>query len=206
MDLALITIGAYLIGSIPFALILGKLKGVDPRSKGSKNIGATNIGRLLGRPYGIACFFLDAGKGSIPVLAASLLTDHKPLPMALAAAASIAGHIWPIYLKLRGGKGVATTIGAAASLTPIPTLIALGSWLIGTYLLRYVFIGSMLLATTLPIAHIAIHRQQAFNHTWPITALLLLIPPLVAFRHRTNIQRFLKGEEDRTGQPIEGRT
>jgi glycerol-3-phosphate acyltransferase PlsY len=206
MEAALIAIVAYLTGAVPFALVLGKLKGIDPREEGSKNIGATNVGRLLGRPYGITCFFLDAAKGALPVLAASLITDGDPLPVALAGAASIAGHVWPIYLKFRGGKGVATTIGAAATLTPIPTAIALGSWLIGAYLLRYVFIGSVLFAVTLPVAHIAIHRQQAFNETWPITALLLLIPPLVALRHRSNIQRFLKGEEDRTGQPIEGRT
>jgi glycerol-3-phosphate acyltransferase PlsY len=206
MEATLIALAAYLVGSTPFALLLGKLKGIDPREKGSKNIGATNIGRLLGRPYGIACFFLDAGKGALPVLAASLITDHDPLSMALAGAASIAGHIWPVYLRFRGGKGVATTIGVASIISPPSTAIALGSWLIGSYLLRYVFVGSVLFAVTLPIAHMAIHRQQAFSDTWPITALLLLIPPLVAIRHRTNIQRFLKGEEDRTGQPMEGRT
>ncbi|MCZ6688559.1 MAG: glycerol-3-phosphate 1-O-acyltransferase PlsY [Planctomycetota bacterium] len=199
---------SYLVGAIPFAYLLGRWKGVDIRAQGSGNVGATNLGRILGRPYGIASFALDALKGAIPVLGAGFLGESLGWDpagrrglMSLCGAGAIAGHIWPVYLGFRGGKGVATSIGVAGVLTWQATFIALVVWLIGTYLLRYVFVGSVLFALALPVSFLALEGRRAWSEEMGVTLLLIGICLIVAIRHRSNFRRFMAGEEGKTAAP-----
>lgn len=213
MPAALVVLAAlvsYLLGAIPFAYVLGKWKGVDIRSRGSGNIGATNVGRILGRPFGYLTFLLDAAKGALPVLGASLLsrmgggggweTGGSRGLMAICGASAIAGHVWPVYLGFRGGKGVATTIGVAGLLSWQATLIGLFVWVFGAYVLRYVFVGSVLFAVALPISYLAIHRDRAWTEEPAVTVLLSGIAVLVAVRHRSNFRNFLAKREEKTGE------
>ena len=205
---AALAVGSYLIGAIPFALILGRLKGVDVRRYGSGNVGATNIGRVLGRPWAVGTFLLDAAKGALPVIGAGLLWeklgwDGRRSVMAICGAGAIAGHVWPVYLRFRGGKGVATTMGVAGVLSWPATAIGLGVWLFGTYVLRYVFLGSVLFALTLPVAYLLLPgAAESVAERAAVTALFATLAALVAARHRPNFRRFLAGEEDRTGEKV----
>lgn len=204
---ALAALLSYLLGAIPFAYLLGKARGVDIRTRGSGNIGATNIGRILGRQYGYLTFFLDAAKGAIPVLAAGLLGKRLGWEwggsrglMAICGASAIAGHVWPVFLGFRGGKGVATTIGVAGVLSWPATLIGLVVWLLGAYLLRYVFLGSVLFALTLPISYLLLYRERAWTEDPAVILLLAGVAVLVAVRHRSNFRRFLAREEEKFGE------
>lgn len=203
-----LAVASYLVGGIPFALILGRWKGVDVRLHGSGNVGATNIGRVLGRRYAVVTFFLDAAKGALPALGAGLLWarlgwDGRRSAMALCGAGAIAGHVWPVYLGFRGGKGVATTIGVAAVLSWQATAIGLGVWLFGTYVLRYVFLGSMLFAASLPVTYLLLPGGvETSTERAAVAGLFVALALLVGVRHRSNIRRFLAGTEDRTGEKI----
>src|SRR5438132_5610761 len=148
--IALLVIG-YFGGSIPFGLLLGKLKGVDIRTCGSGNIGATNAGRVLGRRYGYLVFLLDALKGLLPTVLAGVVIRgwlHREESPALAyllwvgvAAAAVIGHMFPVFLRFKGGKGVATSVGAMVGIYPfftLPALMAAGIWIVLTMTTRYV--------------------------------------------------------------------
>ena len=139
---------AYLVGSVPFGLLVGFMKGVDVRIAGSGNIGATNIGRLLGRPWGIAVFLLDLAKGlagvGLGVFGAIALSDGwRDLGPTAGGLAAFLGHIFPVYLRFKGGKGVATGAGVALGLIPTFCLEALGIWLVVTLSTRMVSAGSL---------------------------------------------------------------
>ena len=132
-----VVIVSYLIGSIPFGFLIGKLRGIDIRRQGSGNIGATNVTRVVGPLYGKLCFFLDFLKGVLPSGTALFLTEqahmvedpYRLLP-ALATFAVVAGHIWPVYLKFKGGKGISTAAGAILPLSPWAVLIGFASWVV----------------------------------------------------------------------------
>ncbi len=181
---------SYLIGGIPFALLLGKWKGVDIRTVGSGNIGATNLTRAVGRDWGIACFTLDFLKGLLPVLFLPPAFDAAPavLPI-LCAAAAVAGHVFPLYLKFKGGKGVSTTLGALVALSPLPVLLAMAVWLIVFQISKYVSLASLCAAGVLPVA--ALFTP---NDGWTRLAFLALAL-LIIFRHRGNIAALTKGTE-----------
>ncbi|MHC4128055.1 MAG: glycerol-3-phosphate 1-O-acyltransferase PlsY [Planctomycetota bacterium] len=167
-------IGAYLVGSIPFGVMIGRARGVDIRRHGSRNVGATNVGRLLGKPLGVLCFVLDTAKGAVPVLVAGSIFDllgQRPastdpevavlsqtemwLWMGVACAA-IAGHMCSPFLGFRGGKGVATGFGAMAAMWAVLTFPALGAivvWYGVLRLTRYVSLASVLAAVSLPLGY-----------------------------------------------------
>lgn len=199
LQVLLVAVAAYLAGSIPFGLLLGRLKQCDIRRHGSGNIGATNVTRVLGRPWGIACFVLDFAKGLAPVLAVLLLVGRGPAP-AVAAAAAVAGHVWPVFLKFRGGKGVATSIGALLALAPWSVLCAAALWALLFVLTRYVSVASLGAALALPASGLVLH--VAAGPVDLATRILLgAVAVLIVVRHRANIARLLCGREHRFSRP-----
>jgi len=190
LDIPLL-LGAYLLGSLPAGLWLGLwFKGVDIRQHGSQNIGATNTLRVLGKPLGIAALCFDLAKGLVPVLVAMRfgIWEHLPLACGLAA---ILGHTFSIFLRFRGGKGVATSAGVFLGLTPLPMLLAALVFGLVTGLTRMVSAGSMAAAITLALA------VWLAPVSLPIKIVTTLVAALVIFKHRTNLRRILRGEEHR---------
>jgi glycerol-3-phosphate acyltransferase PlsY len=190
----------YVVGSTPWGLLIGKFNGLDIRRHGSGNIGATNVRRVLGRDWGITCFALDFLKGLVPVLLcaswAAEGTRAAELAKLLAAGSAVLGHVFPFWLRFKGGKGVATTIGALLAVAFWPVVICLVVWLAMFYLSRYVSVASLSAAVALPVAHIALRRGAAFG---PTLVLLLALAALIVVRHRANIRRLIEGTEHRFG-------
>ena len=199
---------SYLIGSVPTAYLLGKLKGIDLRREGSGNVGATNAFRVLGPWAGALSLFLDVGKGwlavtvlvNITVDLAGLLGGGEAFPLGagqadwlriIAGIFAIAGHNWTIFLKFKGGKGVATSAGVFLGLVPGAVGLSLLLWLGIVALSGYVSLGSLLAALGLPLFIWLLGERIEF------TLFGLLIAILVIIRHRSNIKRLLKGEENK---------
>jgi len=210
-DIPLI-LGAYLLGSVPFAYLIAKaVRGIDIREVGSGNVGATNVGRALGRRWGILVFALDVLKGFLPTLAA-LLLHHEPalalhslgegglpLGVALTGFAAVAGHNWPVFLKFKGGKGMATSCGVFLAVFPLGLLIATGVWAAVVAATRYVSVGSMVAAAALLACALLLGRDP-FGDGRFLTALAAVAAVLSIVRHRANIGRLLRGTENRIGR------
>ncbi len=190
---------AYFVGAIPFAFVLGKLLGFDIRRHGSGNIGATNLTRVAGRKYGMWCFALDFLKGSIPVLVASLSGPGRDLPWltGVVAAAAVAGHVWPVYLGFKGGKGVATTLGVLIVLAPAAMLVGVVAWLLVFSLSRYVSLASMAAAVCLPLGEVGKAWLGGQELSWARLSLLILLAAFIICRHQQNIKRLWAGQEHR---------
>jgi glycerol-3-phosphate acyltransferase PlsY len=216
----ILIIVAYIAGSIPFGLLIGRMRGIDIRQHGSKNIGATNVGRVLGRKWGMLCFILDAAKGAVPVLVAGAMTGvlGRSLPETTqaelwlwigVAAAAVIGHMASVFIGLKGGKGVATAFGALVAMWPlltIPSLVAIVVWYTALRLTKYVSIASMAAAVSLPIgsALAAVPPDtrnvgEALAHALPLLVVTTALALLVIYRHRGNIARLRRGEEPKHG-------
>jgi glycerol-3-phosphate acyltransferase PlsY len=200
---ALAVVLAYLLGSVPFGYLMARWRGVDILKHGSGNIGATNVGRVLGRRFGILVFLLDFAKGALPTLLARWWTmshgwDLPPesLPVAAAIAAFL-GHIYPVYLHFRGGKGVATAAGAVMVLLPEPALAALFAWFVVVAASRYVSLASLAAAAVLCLVRLIWTPQPWSEKDRLLTLFCLLAAGLIALRHRANIGRLLRGNENR---------
>jgi glycerol-3-phosphate acyltransferase PlsY len=207
-ELLLVAAG-YLLGSLPMGLVIGRLRGVDLREHGSRNIGATNAGRVLGRPWFFVVFALDFGKAFVPALLVRRFCARGSLPaeqLALAmGAAAVLGHVFSVFLRFRGGKGVATAAGLFFALAPLPAGVAALAWLLGAKGSGYVSVGSLAAAAALPAACWLLPRWL------PDSALLgagastrwaaLLVAALIVVRHKANIGRLLRGEEPRANRP-----
>jgi glycerol-3-phosphate acyltransferase PlsY len=190
---------AYALGSIPFALLVGRWWGVgDLRRVGSGNLGAANVLRASGVTAGALVALLDIAKGAVSVILARHITDEPAAPAA-AGVAAIAGHIYPIWLGFRGGKGVATTAGVFALLSPIALLPALSVFVVTVAATKYISLGSVLAALTLPAAAYLAGSARA------TVAAAIVAAALIVFRHRTNLTRLRDGVERRVGvrAPIE---
>ncbi|MEM6550512.1 MAG: glycerol-3-phosphate 1-O-acyltransferase PlsY [Planctomycetota bacterium] len=198
---------AYLAGSIPFALLLGFTRGVDIRKEGSGNVGATNLGRACGKTLGLTCFALDVLKGLAPVLAFGLLANPgnsataAALWMALGAAA-VLGHVFPVWLKFKGGKGVATSLGVMLGFWPVltgPAVAALLIWFVVTKTTGYVGLASVVAAAALP--PLAVISGLLLNLTPAALAIYagvcVALALLVIIRHRSNLARIRQGTEDK---------
>ena len=214
MRFIILIIGSYLLGSIPFGLLIAKVHGKDLRSIGSGNIGATNVSRALGRKWAYLCFGLDVLKGLLPMLAT--LSLARPLSaqsqtervvllwlwLAVGCAA-ILGHIFPIYLKLKGGKGVATSFGVALGLWPYYTIcasFAVAVWAVVVLIWRYVSLASIAASVTFPlvlILAIILTPSWDFVNLWPLLIAATAIPLMVIVRHRENIKRLIAGTESK---------
>jgi glycerol-3-phosphate acyltransferase PlsY len=184
---------AYIIGSIPTGYWVGLvIKKIDIRTVGSKNIGATNVFRTLGPVYGIIVLIIDILKGILPVSVARLyITPDMELIWILAGMATICGHTWTIFLKFKGGKGVATSLGVFLGLTPIPVLIIIPGFIVIVGITRYVSLGSIISSVCLP------PLVWIFEKSILLTVFSGLIAILIVVRHASNIKRLIKGEENR---------
>jgi glycerol-3-phosphate acyltransferase PlsY len=216
-------LAAYFLGSIPFAFVIGKAKGTDIRTVGSKNIGATNLGRTFGKKYFFYAFALDALKGTLPVLAAALFVQNHNtfiLPFAttgphtlnslLTAIAAVLGHNFPIFLKFKGGKGVATSFGAVLGFWPLYTLsgvVAILAFVFTLMVYRFISLASMTGAAAFFAAVLVLGSNPKLKLTFlpsyeltPLAMVAALFTLLIIFRHRSNIRRLLNGTEPRVGQ------
>ena len=199
----IVVLEAYLFGSLPAGYLAGRLAGVDVRKHGSGNIGATNVLRVLGKPWGFGVFFVDALKGFLAVRVAIAIAartagaaDYTEFFAILAAAACVAGHSFPVWLRFKGGKGVATSAGSLAGVMPIAALTIFIVWLIVFMVTRYVSLASIVAATALPVAVAALVALQQTQGT-VLFYFSLLMTTLVVWRHRSNITRLLNGTEPR---------
>lgn len=196
-------LAAYLVGSIPFGLLLGFSVGKDIRLEGSKNIGATNVFRVCGKKLGIAAFILDFLKGLAAVLWIWRLGGAwPPVPYAplLAGVAAVLGHTFPVWLRFKGGKGVATSAGLVAGLMWQPFLIAFAVFVATVFLSRYISLGSMLASVALVVAALFL-LPEPFGANLPLLAVAFLLAVLIVVRHRANISRILAGTENRFPPP-----
>lgn len=184
---------AYLLGSVPFALLLARRWGAgDLHHVGSGNIGAANVFRASGKTAGVLVAILDIGKGAVSVLLAEWLTPSANA-VAAAGVAAVVGHIYPVWLRFRGGKGVATSCGVFSVLAPVPTLAAVGAFAGGLWLTRYVSLGSVFASLMLPPAALALGSPL------PVVWTAVAVSCLVVFRHRSNLARVWGGTERRLG-------
>ena len=212
LSLLLLIPVAYLVGSIPFGLIVGLAKGVDPRTAGSGNIGATNVARLLGKQWFFVVFILDMCKSLIPMLIASAIAHRIAdeqrdwtiyLLWLLVGFAAVLGHMFSVFLKFTGGKGVATSAGVMLGLWPyftLPGAIAIGVFLLVFFAWRYISLGSIVGAVTVPIAYLLIGRARGwpvFASQLPLLIFSAVMALLIIYKHRANIARLRAGTENR---------
>ena len=188
-------IAGYLAGSVPFAFLLASRRGVDVRVAGSGNVGAANVLRTTGTGRAIAVVALDIAKGAAAVIVVQL-AQGNPLPAALAGAAAIVGHIYPVWLRFHGGKGVAVAAGVFSVLTPVATAIALSLFVITVWLTRYVSLGSIAATVALPPAAWWSGAPPA------VVIAATAAGALILFRHRTNLARLRAGTERKMGVAV----
>jgi len=198
-----VLVASYLLGSIPFGYLAGEIAGVDVRKVGSGNVGATNVLRVLGKPYGYAVFALDFLKGLGAVKISVLIATHvlpewgSPEIFGIVAAASaVIGHCFPLWLKFRGGKGVATSAGALFGLMPLAMLVGVAIWILIFWLTRYVSLASVIAAAALPIV-IAIVTRLNQSYGKALFYSSLCIAAVVIWRHHSNLSRLMRGREPR---------
>jgi acyl-phosphate glycerol 3-phosphate acyltransferase len=186
---------SYLLGSVPFGVIVARARGVDIFKAGSGNIGATNVGRVLGRKSGVLVFVLDFLKGVVPT--AIMNAAFGVTAGVLAGLAAFLGHVFPAYLRFHGGKGVATGFGVALVLLPGPTAVAALTWVTVLAVTRYVSWASVLAAAMIAAARLATAPPPAADEEGILTAFSLVAAALVAVRHRANLARLASGTENR---------
>jgi glycerol-3-phosphate acyltransferase PlsY len=192
MNAWLLVAGAYLLGSIPFGILIARAKRIDLRKVGSGNIGATNVARALGKGWAVVVLAADAAKGFLPVWLGRRL-ELSPTIVAIAGLAAIVGHMFTLFLRGRGGKGVATSLGVALALSPVAALIGLGVYAVLFAATRLSSLGSLLGVWTFTLTFI-FRSAPPFAYV----GLALCGAALVTLRHRENIGRLVRGEETRT--------
>ncbi|MCK6445530.1 MAG: glycerol-3-phosphate 1-O-acyltransferase PlsY [Planctomycetes bacterium] len=199
-------LASYLLGAIPFGLVVARFKGIDLRTVGSGNIGATNAMRALGKPLGILVFLLDVAKGAVPVLAGWLpfSTEFEIAPEAklslqlCCGTAAVLGHCFPLYLRFKGGKGVATGCGALIALDPLIFVAGGLVWLACFYGLRYVGLASIAMGLAFPLVAFWL------GHPGQLVVAASLLTLLILVRHRSNIARMIAGTEPKAGAKKHG--
>ncbi|MDO8700126.1 MAG: glycerol-3-phosphate 1-O-acyltransferase PlsY [Deltaproteobacteria bacterium] len=183
---------AYLLGSVPTGYLMGAWMGIDVRAAGSGNIGATNVARVVGKRQGILTLATDVAKGFIPVFAAVQL-GLAPPAAALAGTAAFLGHLYPVFLKFQGGKGVATALGVFVGLAPLATPVLIVIFAAVAIASRIVSVSSMIAALTAPVT------LWFFSYPPAVVGLSALIASMIILRHRANLRRLLAGTEPRFG-------
>lgn len=211
--IALLLPAAYLIGSIPFGWIVALLRGVDIRAHGSGNVGATNVGRVLGKRFGVLVFLLDVGKGFACTAIAGAWLSHalwespparRDLEWMAVGMACVLGNVFSIFLRFQGGKGVATGLGVLLGIYPyltLPAAAALVVWTAVVKTTRYVSLGSITAVATLPATFLLFSHLldwRLADH-YPLLILLIVVGLLILLRHRSNVRRLLNGTENRIG-------
>jgi glycerol-3-phosphate acyltransferase PlsY len=194
----LLVLFGYLLGSVPFGILVAKAfdRELDLRKAGSGNIGATNVARTLGKGAGVLTLLLDVGKGVLSIALARRLLDPSAYHwFALVGGAVFLGHIFPAYLRFRGGKGVAAALGVVLFLSPETAFVIVVLFVAVLYFTRYVSLGSLCAAVALPVAMAFLGRSRHY------VTLSLMMSFLVIYTHRENIHRLLSGQENRLGSP-----
>ena len=190
-------VGAYLVGSIPFGFLVGKMRGKDIRTLGSKNIGATNVYRTVGKPWGILAFACDFLKGFLPTFAAQKFGNADWLPLVVGIL-TVAGHMWTCFMKFKGGKGIATGFGMLVALTPVLVLVAFAVWVVVMLVSHYVSLGSIVAAAFLMVAvwlpwhdwfSCGMLRSCTGYHDLPLCILVTALCAFAIWKHKTNIIR-----------------
>ena len=197
--LPLLLLAAYLLGSIPFGLLFARIFAKkDVREVGSGNIGATNVTRVAGPIPGILTLLFDAGKGALTVLLAARFMNHNATAMMLAAIFALLGHCYPVWLRLKGGKGVATGLGVFTALCPIAGLCSLAVFIIVVLRWRFVSLGSVAAAAAMPLL---VYLFWVPGHAPPMVIVIgtLFATGLVIYKHDSNLQRLVQGTEPRFG-------
>jgi len=195
---AAMAVGGYLVGSIPFGVVVSKALGSpDPRTAGSRNIGFTNVLRVSGKTAGALTLLGDAGKGWLVAWLAAH-TFETEAPILVVAAAPILGHLYSAFLSFKGGKGVATAMGAIAGVVLPVGVIMLGVWVLGVAGTRISSVGALVAFTSLPILAVVFERSSQF------LLFSIIVSALVLLRHRGNIMRLLNGREPRMGTSKSG--
>ena|ERR1051325_4904425 len=201
--LAMLLIGSYLLGSVPFGYLAGRLAGIDIRQVGSGNVGATNVVRVLGKKYGYPVFLLDFLKGFGAVQLSMLMISGRPPEWSsseivgiLAGISSILGHLYSPWLKFKGGKGVATAAGALFTLAPVATLICIAIWVIVFWLTRYVSLASIVAAGLLPLIILVLSWRDQ-TQLRPLLYASACVAAFIVWRHRSNLSRLMRGTEPR---------
>jgi glycerol-3-phosphate acyltransferase PlsY len=201
VEATLLAIGSYLLGSVPFGFLVGKAKGVDLRRVGSGNIGSTNIYRALGLPTALAVFALDAGKGLVATRLMPALRPEGIEPAHLGFICGIAvmvGSVASVFMRLRGGKGVATGAGVFLGLAPLAAAICIAVWAALVTAFRYVSLGSLVAAAVLPLLLVAFD-PSGYSRS-PVFYLALAVALTVVVSHRSNITRLIRGKEHKVGR------
>jgi glycerol-3-phosphate acyltransferase PlsY len=195
MEQVVAVISGYVVGSIPFAFLLSRRHGIDLRAVGSGNVGATNVLRTTGVAAAILAMLLDALKGAVAVLIAQRLSFNPTVPVA-AGLASVIGHVYPVWLGFRGGKGVATAAGVFGVLAPAALAMASAVFVVAVSITRYMSVGSLAGALTLAVATLASDLPAAIGLGATLAALI------IAHKHRGNLSRLVAGTERRVGQRL----
>lgn len=190
-------LAAYLLGSVPFGYIIGRMRGIDVRRYGSGNIGASNVMRILGVPAGILVLVLDALKGYIGVIAMRMAGYDAPELLLLVGLCAVVGHTWSIFLRFRGGRGVATSLGVIIALAPAVAAVAFLTWVVVLILTRYISLSSVVAGAVLPIAMILFKQPGVYI----LGGFIIFI--LDVYRHVPNFQRLLTGTEPKIGHKVE---
>jgi len=203
LSFAAVALLGYLLGSIPAGYLAGRIAGIDIRKVGSGNIGATNVTRRLGRRYGYFVFVVDFAKGTLAVCASVLLGRYVGTEMTttqiygiVGATCCVLGHVFPVWLGFKGGKGVATFAGALFGLMPLAAAIGVAVWVITFEVTRYVSIASITTAVLLPLTVLALTHARHTNGM-ALFYFTLCLAGVVIFRHRSNLSRLLRGTEPR---------
>ena len=197
MTIAAWFVGAYLVGAIPFGFLIGKMRGVDVRTVGSKNIGATNVFRTVGKKWGLLAFFCVVMKGFLPTLAARhFAAEPSWLPLAVGIA-TVVGHMLTPYMKFKGGKGVATAFGMLIALLPATVGIAFAIFAVTFACSNYISLGSCVAATSLAVMIWIPFLDHAGCKDLPLCILVTLIAAFIVWKHRSNIGRLVRGEENK---------
>jgi glycerol-3-phosphate acyltransferase PlsY len=203
VSVAVLALISYLLGSIPAGYLAGRIAGVDVRKAGSGNIGATNVVRVLGKRYGYPVFAIDFLKGAAAVMMSILIAKDialwptlEELVGVVAGVACVLGHAFPIWLKFKGGKGVATSLGVIFGLMPIAAIVVILVWAITFELSRYVSIASIVAALALPITVALISRLKQTDHH-VVFYFSICLTVVIIFRHRSNLSRLMRGTEPR---------
>jgi glycerol-3-phosphate acyltransferase PlsY len=193
----LLVVFGYLLGSVPFGILVARLfdRNVNLREAGSGNIGATNVARTAGRAAGVLTLALDAGKGIVPMVLTYMLIGEDYLWLSLVGGAVFLGHVFSIYLRFKGGRGVATALGVILSLSPVTAFLLIVLFALVVYFTRYVSLGSLCAAVALPILMALLGPPSRYCVT-----LSLLIAFVVIYNHRENIHRLLNGQEHKLGK------
>jgi glycerol-3-phosphate acyltransferase PlsY len=188
----LLILFAYFLGSIPTGYIAGSLAGVDVRKSGSGNIGATNVARVLGKRQGLLTLIADTAKGFIPVFVAIQL-NSSVTATALVALAAFLGHLYPIFLRFKGGRGVATALGIFLAVAPMATLVLIAIFAAAVWSSRIVSLSSIIAAGVAPVI------LWLFSYSLALVGMSAFIAMMIVWRHRANIQRLLAGTEPKFG-------